>query len=210
MSDPAAVDAWIGRLLGGQVLFDTMVIRHLCAAGGGSVLVAAFAGRLAWPEAVDAELRLQANSVKPVSAFLRDARATVLEVDAADEEEVEDIRIDMYSKAAARTSDTEHLGEAQCLFFAERDGYPLVTHDGRARARGRVAGIGLFHMIDVLCACVRLGACRPARAWQLYSDAVGSGLYVLPGFEIPGSRDRFLNSAGQMRALAVIEARARE
>jgi len=133
-------DAWIDRLRLEPVLFDTMIVRHLCAVGGGDYLAEAFAGRLVWPEAVNAEPRLQSNSIHPLRNFLSSRPATVLEVDAADEPEVEDIRIDMYTKRAARLSDTEHLGEAQCRVGDQGDVATIGPGPGcRVREVGRGA-----------------------------------------------------------------------
>ena len=219
MADEPSYDAWIDRLRLEPVLFDTMIVRHLCAVGSGDYLAEAFAGRLVWPEAVNAELTLQSDRIRPLRNFLSSRPATVLEVDAADEPEVEDIRLDMYTKRAARLSDTEHLGEAQCLFFAERDGYPIATNDGRARARARaswdertnaprIAGkkkVDAFHIIEVLLVMIRAGTCRPGIAWSLYEKAVAGGLYESPGFEIPGARPRFLRDASTIAALGQTE-----
>lgn len=213
-------DEHLDRLRLEMVVFDTMIVRHICAGGGGSQLAAGFAGRIAWPEAVNAELTLQSRGIPELRAFLARKPATVLEVDPADEEEVEDIRIDMYTKRAARRSDTEHLGEAQCLFFAERDGYPLATNDGKARERARASWdertstprvpgrkkVDVFHILQVLQVCIRTGACRPGVAWDIYSRAVAGGLFESPGFAVPGSRERFLSDSSPLAALRRAEA----
>lgn len=208
-------DEHLDRLRLELVVFDTMIVRHICAGGGGDHLAAAFAGRIAWPEAVNAELALQSRGIRPLGAFLDRKPAIVLEVDPADEEEIEDIRIDMYTKRAARLSDTEHLGEAQCLFFAERDGNPVATNDGKARERARASWddrrnaprvpgrrkVDVFHIIQVLQVCIRTGACRPGVAWNIYERAVGGGLFESPGFSVSGSRERFLSDSSPLVAI---------
>lgn len=208
-------DEHLDRLRLELVVFDTMIVRHICAGGGGDHLAAAFAGRIAWPEAVNAELALQSRGIPELRAFLARKPAVVLEVDPDDEEEVEDIRIDMYTKRTARLSDTEHLGEAQCLFFAERDGYPVATNDGKARERARASWderrnaprvpgrkkVDVFHILQVLQVCIRTGTCRPGVAWSIYERAVGGGLFESPGFSVPGSRDRFLSDSGPLVAI---------
>lgn len=193
-----------------------MIVRHLCAVGAGPAIAAVFQGRIVLTEAVKAELTMQANGIPALRSFLASTPVTELSVDtAADEQEVEDIRIDMYTKKAARLSDTEHLGEAQCLFFAERDGYVFATNDVRARMRARASCdpsgkrprtpgmhcVEVFHVVEVLLALVRGGVTRPAAAWQYYEQAVQSGLYPWPGYEIPGSRPRFMTEASTMTAL---------
>ena len=197
-----------------------MIVRHLCRVGGGPALAAAFAGRMCWPEAVNAELSVQSTYVPGLAAFLTGKPARMIEINSTDDDdEIELIRVDMYTKKAARVSDTEHLGEAQCLFLAERDGYPFATNDGRARSRARadwddtknaprVAGmrkVDVFHVVDVLQVMVRLGVCKPGPAWDFYDQACAGGLDQLPGYNIPGSRARFLTDASTMRALHLAE-----
>jgi hypothetical protein len=160
VADEPSYDAWIDRLRLEPVLFDTMIVRHLCAVGGGDYLAEAFAGRLVWPEAVNAELTLQSDRICPLRNFLSSRPATVLEVDAADEPEVEDIRIDMYTKRAARLSDTEHLGEAQCLFFAESDGYPIAVAGSGPGSR-RNASPRTSAIRPLLPGCCEQGQRRP-------------------------------------------------
>ena len=223
MSPRSSADGWIARLLTEPIVFDTMIVRHLCNAGAGGALATAFAGRMLWPSAVDAELNLQAGYVRPLASFMASKPGRKIDIDAAEDDEVEEIRIDMYTKKVARASDTEHLGEAQCLFLAERDGYPIATNDGRARARARanwddtknaprMAGgkkVEVFHTVDVLQAMVRLGVCKPGPAWDFYDTACARGLTDLPGYERPGSRGRFLTDASTMRAMRLADLAAR-
>lgn len=205
----ASPDAYLHRLRTEDVLFDSMIIRHLSVAGAGPDLAAAFRDRIAWPEAVEAELRKQGEYVPELQRFLDNVPVDVLEVDADDEEEVEDIRRDMWAKGELQDNDYKHLGEAQCLLFGERDGYAFATNDKRARERARAAigpdgkprtaaikPVVVFHVIDVLMAMVRSGVCDPATAWEYYVDASQPPeKFALPGFEIPGSKDRFIRAA---------------
>lgn len=197
-------DAWLDPLRTGNVIFDTMIVRHLCRVGAGAALEQAFRGRMFWPEAVDAELRFQSAYVPGLKAFLDLKPATVLETTSGDEDdEVEDIRVDMYTKKAARLSDTEHLGEAQCLYFAERSGLPIASNDNKAREWARNApprrgqpAIPVFHVMEVLLAITRSHACAPADVWTYYETACErGGLYPLAGFPIPESRDRVIADA---------------
>lgn len=214
MEETLPADAGIAPILAGPVLFDTMLIRHLCVAGGGDILAAGFGGRFHWGPAVQNELTLQSQYLPALRKFMATRPGTVLELTPEEDREVEDIRLDMYTKKAARLSDTEHLGEAQCLFLAQRDGLPLATNDGKAREfaraawddannRPRVPGthrVELFHVCEVLYALIRLGSCKPARAWELYCKACEAGLYDWPGYPIPGSHDRFVGHGGALRA----------
>jgi hypothetical protein len=114
-------DAWLAPLRFESVCFDTMIIRHLVHAAGGDHLKAAFNGRMVWPEAVASELHLQAEgrqgrgAVPGLSAFLAVCGAEVLELTEEEDQEVEDIRLEMYTRKELRTDPTQHLGEAQCL-----------------------------------------------------------------------------------------------
>jgi hypothetical protein len=213
-------DAWLDPLRFENVCFDTMVIRHLVHAGGGDILKQAFAGRMAWPEIVATELHLQSEGlngrfrVPNLSAFLGTCGATILTLTEDEELEVEDIRLEMHTRRSTRADPQENLGEAQCLLVCRRQpGYPLVCHDGRARGNARdtkhYTGIRLFHAIDVLHLAIRLGLCRPARAWELYVSAVEStGMYPLTGHPIPAARDRFMAVASTMSALWQTDQRA--
>jgi hypothetical protein len=60
----------------------------------------------------------------------------------------------------------------------------------------------VFHVIDVLKLFVRLGLCKPTRAWELYDSAVQkTGLFELPGFPVLTARDTFISDAGTMAGL---------
>lgn len=203
MTGATRPDAWLDPLWTGNVMFDTMIVRHLCRVGAGPALEQSFRGRIIWPQAVDAELTLQSTYVPGLKQFLDLVPATVLETTSdAEDDEVEDIRIDMYTKRAARLSDTEHLGEAQCLYFAERLGLPLATNDKKAREWARNAPprrgqppIPVFHVIEVLLVMARAHACGPEEVWSSYESACGGGLYPLDGYLIPGSRQRVIDDA---------------
>jgi hypothetical protein len=202
-------DAWLTSLRFESVCFDTMIIRHLVHAGGGDFLKAAFAGRMVWPEAVASELRLQAGGrqgrdpVPGLSAFLAVCGAEVLELSEEEDQEVEDIRLEMYTRKELRTDPTRHLGEAQCLQACSREpGYPLACNDGHARLWAHRHKVRVFHAIDVLKLFARLGICRPARAWELYESAVQkTGLFELPGFPVLTARDSFISDASTMAGL---------
>lgn len=210
MSGDAPHDAWLAPLRTGNVVFDTMIVRHLCAAGAGAALEEAFRGRIIWPQAVDAELKIQSTYIPRLKAFLDLAPATVLKTTSNDEdEEIEDIRVDMYTKRAARASDTEHLGEAQCLYFAERLALPIATNDNKAREWARNAPprrgaqpIPVFHVMDVLLVITRCHACAPEEVWTYYETACRpGGLYALAGFQIPGARERVIEEATKVHRL---------
>ncbi len=201
-------DAWLHPLRLGNVCFDTMVVRHLVHAGGSDVLKQAFAGRMFWPEAVAAELHLQAeglhgrHGVPNLSAFLATCGACVLDLTEAEEQEVEDIRLEMFTRKSIKTDPLKNLGEAQCLLVCARQpGYVLVCHDNKARTGARVRKLTVFHMLDVLQLAVRLGLRKPARAWHLYVVAVETGMYELTGFPIPGARERFMLEASTLAGL---------
>ena len=119
-----------------------MIIRHLCAVGAGPAIAAVFQGRILLTEAVKAELTMQANRIPALRSFLSSTPVAELSVDAAaDEQEIEDIRIDMYTKKAARLSDTEHLlplrngaererhieGRTNCLLDWSHGDLPFIT-----------------------------------------------------------------------------------
>lgn len=205
----ASPDAYLHRLRTEPVLFDTMIVRHLSVAGAGPDLAAAFEGRIVWPEAIEAELRRQSENIPELRRFLDNVPVDVLEVDPDDEEEIEDIRRDMWAKGELQDSDSKHLGEAQCLFYGERDGHVFATNDKKARDRARAAAspggkprtagikpVDVFHVVQVLMAMVRSGVCDPETAWEYYVEASQPPeKFALPGLEIPGSKSRFITDA---------------
>jgi hypothetical protein len=183
-----------------------MIVRHLAVVGAGEDLAKVFDGRMFWPEAVDAELKLQSRGIPALRSFLADYRPTVPEFDPDEDIEIAEIRLEMYAKKDLRVSDTEHLGEAQCLFLCDRDRVALVTNDGAARQRARAMKIPLFHVVDVQHLMVRLGIRKPASAWDVYVRAVNDGgLFELPGYPVATSRERFMQVAATVRALYLAE-----
>jgi predicted nucleic acid-binding protein len=199
-----APDTWLDPVRFGNVCFDTMIIRHLVPAGGGDLLKAAFAGRMVWPEAVAAELRLQSVHVPGLRAFLASCGATVLDLTTDEDLQVEDIRLEMFTRKSLAVEPTKNLGEAQCVLVCLRtEPCTLVCHDGKARDWARSHKISPCTVIDVLLLFVRLGLCKPARAWAIYVQAVqATAMYELAGYPIPGSRDRFMRDASALAALA--------
>lgn len=220
--EPPAYDAWLTRLRDEPGLFDTMIVRGICVGGGADALGRAFEGRILMPEAVLAECNSQASGrpgrvpgIPELRRFLDTYPITEIELGPEDDEEVDDIRLDMGPRAEAKAKPKQHLGEAQCLLLAERHGHILVTNDGAARARARAGWdpatnsarspglkrVDPFHIIEVLYVCIRLGTIRPGAAWTVYERAVAGGLFVSPGFAVPGSRERFLRDASEMASL---------
>ena len=186
-----------------------MIIRHLVHAGGGDILKRAFAGRMLWPDGVAAELHVQAHGllgrgqVPNLASFLATCGATVLELSEDESQEAEDIQQEMHTAKALRSDALADLGEAQCLVVCRRDREcVLVCEDGRARASARLGDpeVVLFGLIDVLYLAVRLGLCKPGKAWALYEATVGTGFYELKGYPIATSRDRFIATAATLAA----------
>lgn len=181
-----------------------MIVRHLAAVDGGEDLGRVFGGRMFWPEAVDVELNNQKKSIPPLASFLASYGCKPPGFEPEEDDEIAEIRLEIYTKKDLRLSDTQHLGEAQCLFLCNRDRVTLVTNDGAARYRARQMKLNVFHVVDVLLLMVRLGIRRPGPAWDLYALAVmDSGLFELKGYPIATSRERFMRDAATMRALCL-------
>ena len=147
------------------------------------------------------------GQVPGLAAFLAVCGAVVVPLTEDEELEVEDIRLEMHTRRSTRTDPLENLGEAQCLLICRRQpGFVLVCQDGKARSNARCNDVKLFHAVEVLLLAVRLGLCEPDKAWDFYAEAVEhTGLWVLKGYPIPGSRGRFMSDAKSMSALWQVE-----
>lgn len=204
----ASADAWLDPLRTEDVCFDTMIIRHLVQAGAGEALVAAFGGRMYWPEAVDTELRLQSTHLKALASFLSTSPATVIELTDEEDSEASDIRLDLVTRRQLKIEPTTNLGEAQCVVVCRRPGetYAFVCNDGKAREWARTHGLKPWSVIDVLYVFVREGIKRPGPAWELYVRAVDvTKMYELPAFPVASGRATFLRQAEGLRAAFLAE-----
>jgi hypothetical protein len=64
-------------------------------------------------------------------------------------------------------------GEAECLELCQQHGWPLVSHDARARKAGRKQDTPVLTIVDVLMVLVARGEMLATSAWKTYVDLVG-------------------------------------
>jgi predicted nucleic acid-binding protein len=170
---------------------------HLVQSGHSELLVASFEGRATWPPAVRAELLRASSRIAGLRSLATGSFATVVDLEDAEELEVEDLRLETLTRAEIKGKPTKNRGEAECVVVCRRMRMPVVMHDEVGRAWARQRGVRLFTIVDCLCLAARLGLVRPSQAWRAYERTCRDGMIGLAAFP--------LSEAGRRAFMARIE-----
>src|SRR4051812_26810304 len=135
----AAPDGWLDAVRKGQVCFDATVPRHFVSAGATDTLVRTFGGRANWPPAVEAELRR--SGIGGIGDITGARFASIVELDAGEDQKVEDLRLTSLTRAEIRTKPTKNRGEAECVIVSRRTAHPVFMHDMQGRDWARADSI---------------------------------------------------------------------
>jgi len=78
-----------------------------------------------------------------------------------------------WGKETIQADPKRDRGEAECLELCQQHGWPLVSHDARARQAGQRQGTPVLTIVDVLMVLVARGEMLATSVWNTYVGLVG-------------------------------------
>ena len=208
MSSAAKPVPWprLGRpdarvLLGDDpVCFDTMVLTALVRANRTQILVESMRSRARMPRRVCGELRGHAEDNPEILKVTESAgfgQCLSLDRDAA--QRASDQQRAWHSAAAIEANAKLDRGEAECLELCQANGWPLLSHDKRARTTGHDRGIVVLGVPDLLMLLVAEGRLLDENAWLVYGRVLATGLRPAKGWPLSAdARESFLRCCDVM------------
>lgn len=180
MVEPPAPSTWpfanlpdARALLAGDVCFDAMALSWLARARKWEMVQRAFGTRAKIPDRVRGELAGWSRSYPEISNLMPPTFGQSIKLDRAGAQRASDRQRAWLGKETILADPKRDRGEAECLELCQQRGWPLVSHDARARRDGERQGTPVLTLVEVLMVLVSRGEMLAASAWRAYVGLVG-------------------------------------